>query len=117
MPTELALKIILPELCKPDIPSVVLQRPADEIAVKTCKEKNNKSCLLFPFVESLLNLGNMSYMFQEFNNNFNCVWIQIRSLFIFIIGNKLGSLLFSFLFPGPPVTYLLVKHALIELLN
>lgn len=39
VPTELALKIILPEFCKPDIPPVVLQRPAVEVAVKTCKEK------------------------------------------------------------------------------
>lgn len=44
VPTELALKIILPELCEPDIPSVVLQRPAGEVAVKTCKrKKENKT--------------------------------------------------------------------------
>lgn len=39
VPTELALEIILPEFCKPDIPPVVLQRPAVEVAVKSYKEK------------------------------------------------------------------------------
>lgn len=55
--TELALKIILPELCKPDIPSVVLQRPASEVAVKTCKEKkqqNKSKCFFFTILESLI---------------------------------------------------------------
>lgn len=42
VPTELALEIVLPELCKPDIPPVVLQRPAVEVAVKTCKGKQQK---------------------------------------------------------------------------
>lgn len=31
---ELALKVVLPELGKPDVSSVVLQGPADEVAVK-----------------------------------------------------------------------------------
>lgn len=42
VPTELALKIVLPELCKPDIPPVVLQRPAVEVAVKTCEGKKQQ---------------------------------------------------------------------------
>lgn len=50
--TELALKVVLPELCKPDIPPVVLQRPAVEVAVKAWEEKSKwpklTDCLLFP---------------------------------------------------------------------
>lgn len=34
MSAELALKVVLPELGKPDVSSVVLQGPADEVAVK-----------------------------------------------------------------------------------
>lgn len=47
VPTELALKIILPEFGKPDIPSVVLQRPASEVAVKTCKTKRKPKPSIF----------------------------------------------------------------------
>lgn len=32
--TEFALKVVFPELCKPNIPSVVVQSSADEVAIK-----------------------------------------------------------------------------------
>lgn len=34
MAAELAVEIVLPELCKPDIPPVVLERAAGEVAIK-----------------------------------------------------------------------------------
>lgn len=34
MTAEFAAEVILPELGKPDIPSVVLQRSADEVTIK-----------------------------------------------------------------------------------
>lgn len=44
VPTQFALEIILPELCKPNISPVVLQRSADEVAIKPWKTfQTNKS--------------------------------------------------------------------------
>jgi hypothetical protein len=34
MATQLALEVIFPELSKPNVPPVVLQRAADEVAVE-----------------------------------------------------------------------------------
>lgn len=34
MTAELAAEVVLPEFSKPDIPSVVLQRSANEVAIK-----------------------------------------------------------------------------------
>lgn len=36
MPAQLAVEILLPELGKPDVPAVVVQGPAGEVAVETC---------------------------------------------------------------------------------
>lgn len=36
VPAQLAVEILLPELGKPDVPAVVVQGPAGEVAVETC---------------------------------------------------------------------------------
>ena len=36
VPAELAAEVVLPELGKPDVPPVVLQRPADEVTIEPC---------------------------------------------------------------------------------
>lgn len=37
VPAQLAVEILLPELGKPDVPAVVVQGPAGEVAVETCR--------------------------------------------------------------------------------
>lgn len=81
VPTELALEIVLPELCKPDIPPVVLQRPAVEVAVKTCEgEKKPTKTDWFsslPILSWLISLGSLCYMLC-ISNSLRCMSPRLK---------------------------------------
>lgn len=44
MSTQLAMEVFLPELSEPDVSPVIVQRPAGEIAIKTCQGSRRWEC-------------------------------------------------------------------------
>ncbi len=72
---ELTVEVVLPELSKPDIPSVVGQRAATEIPIKCCKNREGKGLhilgvkgFLFFLCESVQSTKRLNQHHSDYNS-------------------------------------------------